>query len=284
MKDKATSIYHNTIKTSVLTVAIAASSTVLNAATAATLKVTVENIAPEGGIFHSRTWVGFHDGVFDLFNDGEPAPEFLQRLAEDAITEPTGDFQDTLSTAFAASGAIGVDGTVLGPNGPFLDFLPGDSESLTFNIEDPTTTRYFSYAAMILPSNDAFFGNENPFAVEIFDENGKFVGADFIITGNQIGDAGTEVNDEIFENTAALGQAAPNIGVDENGVVAPHPGFIPGGNILTAFPNGDFTQPNFQVARIRVEKVPEPAATAGLFTLGAFFLLSKRMKRGFNHR
>lgn len=284
MKEKATSIYHNTIRTSVLTVAIAASSTLLNAATAATLKVTVENIGPEGGIFHSRTWVGFHNGVFDLFNDGEPAPEFLERLAEDAIIEPTDDFPETLSSAFAASGAIGVDGTVLGPTGPFRDFFPGDSGSLTFNIEDPTTTRYFSYAAMILPSNDAFLGNENPFAVEIFDDNGNFLGADFIITGNQIGDAGTEVNDEIPGNTAALAQAAPNTGVDQNGVVAPHPGFIPGGNILTAFPNGDFTQPGYQVARIRVEKVPEPAATAGLFALGGFFLLGQRMKRGFNHR
>lgn len=278
MKNKATSIYCNSIKTSLFTIAIAASSTIFaSATTAATLKVTIENIGPEEGIFFSRTWVGFHDGNFDIFNDGEAAPEFLERLAEDAIIEPTGSFQNTLSTAFMDSGAVGTEDTIFGLTGPFSDFFPGDSVSSTFELDDPTTSRYFSYAAMILPSNDAFFGNENPFAVEIFDEEGNFLGADFTITGAQIGDAGTEVNDEVPENTAALAQAAPNTGVDENGVVAPHPGFIPGGNILTAFPNGDFTQPGYQLARIKIEKVPEPATSAGLFALaGLLILKSKR--------
>lgn len=277
MTEQVTSIYRNLIKTSLLTIVIAASSTVVTtAATAANLKVTIENIGPEDGIFFSRTWVSFSDGQFDIFEDGQPAPEFLERLAEDAITEPTGPFQNTLSTAFEASGAVGIEDTILGPTGPFTDFVSGDSASAIFKIDDPTTSRYFSYAAMILPSNDAFFGNENPFAFEIFDQEGNFIGADFIITGNQIGDAGTEVNDEIPGNTAALAQAAPNTGVDQNGVVAPHPGFIPGGNILTAFPGGDFTQPGYQLARITVEKVPEPATSIGLFALAGLLLLKTK--------
>ncbi|MEB3282469.1 MAG: spondin domain-containing protein [Lyngbya sp.] len=277
MKSKATSIYLNSLKTSLLTLAIAVSSTVwASATTAATLKVTIENISPEEGVFFSRTWVGFHDGNFDIFNDGETAPELLERLAEDAITEPTGSFQNTLSSAFLDSGTVGTEGTILGLTGSFSDFFPGDRVSSTFQIDDPTASRYFSYGAMILPSNDAFFGNENPFAVEIFDEEGNFLGADFIITGAQIGDAGTEVNDEVPENTAALAQAAPNTGIDENGVVSPHPGFIPGGNILTAFPNADFTQPNYQLARIKIEKVPEPATGVGLLALGSLFLLKKK--------
>jgi hypothetical protein len=38
-----------------------------------------------------------------------------------------------------------------------------------------------------------------------------------------------------------------------------HPGFMPGGNILTAFPNADFAAPGYQVAEITLQAVPEPA-------------------------
>ncbi|MEL7036132.1 MAG: spondin domain-containing protein [Cyanobacteria bacterium J06592_8] len=276
MKETLTSIYRNAIKTSLFTVAIAATTVFQSAATAARFEVTIENIAPEDGVFFSQTWVGISDGQLDLFDDGQPAPEFIERLAEDATTEPEGPFQNTLSTAFEASGAEGIETTIAGLTGSFLNFFPGDSVTTTFEVDDPTTSRYFSYAAMILPSNDAFFGNEDPFAIEIFDEEGNFLGADFIITGNQIGDAGTEVNDEIPGNTAALAQAAPDTGVDENGLVLPHPGFIPGGNILAARPGADFTQPGYEVARITIEKVPEPATSAGLLALGGLFLLKNK--------
>ena len=37
-------------------------------------------------------------------------------------------------------------------------------------------------------------------------------------------------------------------GTAEGGVVALHGGFIPGGPILTAFPNADFTANGYQVA------------------------------------
>ncbi len=218
-----------------------------------TLRVTVENIGPEEGLFISQTWVGFHDGSFDSFNIGEPASEAIERLAEDAIIEPTGAFQNTLTTAFTQ----GTQGIVPGLTGPFRDFFPGDIASATFEV-NPSRDRYFTYGAMGLPSNDAFIGNDNPFAYEIFDAQGNFIGADIIVTGDEVWDAGTEVNDEIPENTAALDQMAPNTGVDENGVVTPHPGFIPGGNILAAFPNADFTTPGYQVARITVEQVSEP--------------------------
>lgn len=271
-------------KKSIIATAIAIGSTLATttAATAAQIKVTVENIAPENGLFISRLWAGFHDGSFDSFNLGEAAPEYIERLAEDAIIEPTGPFENTISTAFTESGAGTVQGIILGPTGDFKDFFPGDSASQTFTL-DPSnaSSRYFSYGAMGLPSNDAFIANENPQAIEIFDENGNFLGADFVVTGNGVWNAGTEVNDEIPENTAALAQAAPNTGVDENGVVTSHPGFIPDGNILAAFPNADFTQPGYEIARIKVEEVedvatvPEPGNTVGLFALGGLLLLSR---------
>jgi hypothetical protein len=33
--------------------------------------------------------------------------------------------------------------------------------------------QYISYAAMMIPSNDAFIGNDNPMGYPIFNENGE---------------------------------------------------------------------------------------------------------------
>ncbi len=206
-----------------------------------TVTVTIENLAPENGAFFSQTWAAFHDGSFNIFTQGDQASgTFLEGLAEDANTVGITD-------AFTDNGT-GVQQTILGPTGDLNDFDSGDSVSVEFTV-DEESDRYFSYGAMILPSNDAFIANGDPLAWEIFDEDGNFVATDITVTGANVWDAGTEVNDEVPENTAALGQAAPNTGVDEDGTVELHPGFIGSvregaaepGNILTARPNGDFT-------------------------------------------
>lgn len=41
-----------------------------SAASAATLKVSVENLAPQNGSLLTLLWVGFHDGVFDIYDRG----------------------------------------------------------------------------------------------------------------------------------------------------------------------------------------------------------------------
>ncbi|MBE9050009.1 spondin domain-containing protein [Nostocales cyanobacterium LEGE 11386] len=250
-----------------------------SAASAATLKVTIENLAPQQGIVVTPLWVGFHDGTFDIFNVGEVASESLERLAEDGATAP-------IASDFLASGAGVVEGTILGPgisptSPPVIP--PGAIATQRFQIDGSlASSRYFSYASMIVPSNDAFIANDNPLAFRIFDDFGNFLGADFIVSGNRIWDAGTEVNDEIPENTALLGQTTPNTGVTENGVVTQHPGFLPGGNILSAFPNADFTtlaSPSYQVVRIRVEQVPEPGSTLGLLIAGSLLGLGYCVRR-----
>jgi RTX calcium-binding nonapeptide repeat (4 copies) len=116
------------------------------------------------------------------------------------------------------------------------------------------TSRYFSYASMIIPSNDFFISNGNERAHQIFSDQGNFLGADFTVLGSQVLDAGSEVNDEIPANTAFFGQQTPNTGVTENGVVRLATGFIPDGPILSTpqFANADFTAPNYQIARFRI--------------------------------
>jgi hypothetical protein len=110
---------------------------------------------------------------------------------------------------------------------------------------------------------------------------GKATPVDFTVMGGMVRDAGTEVNDELPMNTAFFGQMTPDTGVDENGVVNIPAGFLPGGPILSTamFANADFTAMGYQVARIEVEAVPEPASTALIALGGAAMLLWRRTRR-----
>ena len=236
-------------------------------ASAAPIRVTITNLAPANGTFLTPVWVGFHDGTFDLYDSGSPASTPIERIAEDGDTMP-------VMAAFTASGTGTAQGTLGG--GPFS---PGSSVSMVFELDAMSAmSRYFSYASMVVPSNDAFIANGNPLAFPIFSAGGAFLGADFIVMGSMVNDAGAEVNDEIPMNTALFGQVTPNTGVDENGVVMIHPGFLPvgSGGILDdpMFSAADFTAPNYQIARIQVEQIPEPStlllSLLGLAAVSAF--------------
>ena len=229
------------------------------------ITVSVENLASEGGTFITPAWVGFHNGEFDTYNRDEAVTPGLESLAEDGATAG-------ISQEFLASNNGTIDGTLLGLEGVEGPIDPGEIVSQTFTLDsDDPNSRYLNYASMIIPSNDAFIANGDPTSIPVFDENGTFIGTDFIVYGNEVLDAGTEINDEAEESTAFFGQAAPNTGETEGGVVEAHPGFIEGGRILSedgnssnaaaAFTNADFTQPGYEVARISIrneDAPPEP--------------------------
>ena len=254
MKIKKTSIH--------IAIALAAGLTSLSAAAEQTrVTVTIENLAPAQGTNQTPHWVGFHDGNFDIYNGGTPA-DFLpiqndpnrsvERLAEDGNTGPLSDTFNTIATG-------GVDGTIAGPNGPIA---PGEIATQSFVLDSSNpANRYFSYASMVLPSNDFWYANGNPRAHLMFDDQGNFVGSDFIVTNLDILDAGTEVNDEVPANTAFFGQAAPDTGVDENGVIldfGDQSGLVrfrqpsEGGNILAdeSFSMADFTLNGYPLVKI----------------------------------
>lgn len=219
----------------------------------AAVTVTITNLAPTDGTFQTPFWAAIHNGRFDVYDGNQAASAALERLAEDGNTAP-------LSDAFSASSARGQQTTIAGPNGPIFS---GDTASYTF-IVDPTarSSRFFSYASMVIPSNDAFVANGLARRHRLFDASGEFVAENFTITGAAVLDAGTEVNDELPENTAALAQAAPDTGVTENGVVRSHAGFASGGNVLAAIPGGDFTQPGYELARVEFSVDPIASSVA----------------------
>lgn len=249
---------------------IALTLTLSSAAMALDVRVTITNTSPTNGTFLTPTWFGFHNGNFDMFDVGSAASMGIERIAEDGTVS-------VLGGEFMASGAGTVSG-VLNGLGPIA---PGASTSRIVTIdENAASSLYFSWASMVIPSNDAFVGNDNARQHRLFSNSGTFVGMDFIVLGSQVWDAGTEVNDEIPANTAFLGQAAPNTGTPENGVIGFHQGFTPGGTILSnsQFSAGDFTAPGYQVARITVEAVPEPA-TMAVLGFGALAAFARRKRK-----
>ncbi len=216
------------------------------------IEISVTNLNPSDGSLLTPVVLATQNGIYDQFDVGSAASESIERLAEDGATGPR-------IAAAIGSGGVGEAQATPGV------LQPGQRQTLTF-FADPTDplTQYLSYASMVIPSNDAFIGNDDPMQLDLFDDDGNLirrVGANaFIVTGNDVYDAGTEVNDEIPENTAALAQSAPNTGVTEGGVIRQHEGFQGSqrfggdiGNVLTARPGSDFTVPGFEVLRIEID-------------------------------
>ncbi|MCB1800368.1 MAG: spondin domain-containing protein [Gammaproteobacteria bacterium] len=244
---------------------------------AAQISVTVENLTAAGGLYFTPLWVGFHDGSFDTFDVGGSASASIEAVAEGGdVSGLRADF---------ASVAGGVDGVVTAPAGfpgaPVFD--PTDMGSLVLDL-DPATNRYFSFASMIIPSNDAFIGNPDPTAYQVFDATGAFTGPlDILVLGNEIWDAGTELNDGMGAAFSALGGTS----TDEMMAIGVHTGLgillgtaTAAGTVIDPV-LGDFTQNGFQLARIRINAVPEPQmlATFGL-GLGLMLLTARRRRPG----
>jgi hypothetical protein len=192
--------------------AFASAALITAAANADVLSIQVENTLGGDNFFFTPVWVAAHNGGFDSYNGGELASNFpgISDIAETGNTGP-------ISAAFAdsAAGAAGGVDTTLAAfafDGDAPVYSPGESASFELNVGDSSVNRYFSYASMVVPSNDLFFANGNPTAVELFDIDGNFNGPTVIeIYGRDINDNGTEVNSAA--NDAAFstndGQALP---------------------------------------------------------------------------
>jgi hypothetical protein len=256
------------------TAILAAASTT---AAAQDITVTVENTLPDGGLQLTPFWLGLHDGSFDVYNGNEtinPAFPFTESLAELGATAD-------ITAAFAATSPTGVD-TTLASNTPPAPFGPGESASFTFSNVDPSN-RYLSYASMIVPSNDLFVANGNPFAHEVFDAMGNFTGPFTIeIFEVDILDAGTEKND-VLDGPAFVINQDGTLGTSQNQVVKDYFVLEPGGEYLNTLigvvtPGGTITNvpvgDESLIARITV--VPEPATAGVLLGMGGLMLLRRR--------
>ncbi len=234
----------------------------------AQLRITVENLAPDNSVSFAPLRFGFHDGTFDVFNNGEAATAPIISIAE-------GGSGADWFPAFASQQPNGDSGSVFpNPAGPLL---PGASGFFDITV-DSSINRYFTFASMVVPSNDYFIGNDSGTQYEIFDAQGNFNPTVITQRGSDIWDAGSEV-DGAF-GAAFLQGSSNDDHVDENGVVVFDFADLSVFNGLTTAAGYTFDSQltsDTEVYRITIAEIPAPGAF-GAFALVGLGVLRRRVR------
>jgi hypothetical protein len=230
------------------------------------VRVTVENLAPASGIAFAPLRVGFNNGSFDAFNQGGTPTAPIISVAE-------GGSGNAWFPAFAAADPTATLGTVGGL------LLAGAKASSTF-VVDPSVNRFFTFGAMVVPSNDFFIGNDDPKEYQLFDASGQLALSSIVETADDIWDAGSE----LFDPLAAAFVGTNSLRTPQNGVTEFNFAELAGFNGLTTGAGYVFTsglQSGREIYRISFEVVPTPgtAALAGLGLAGLMFSGQRRALR-----
>jgi PEP-CTERM motif len=235
----------------------------------ADISITVTNDQPAGGFALAPVWFGVQNGSFNVFSQGSSASSQIATLAQFGNTAP-------LASLFAGNGPE----TTLKSGGSLIQFLPGQSNSTTLNVSNPTVDRYLSYAGMVVPSNDFFQGNATP--LQIFNSNGSFVGPITIkVYGSNVWDSDTEQQSNSVALTFIQGQT-PGSGTQfTNGGITPFltevnsAAFlqsIVGLTTVAGYQISHVFSANDLVATINISAVPEPSSVV-LLGLGVAGML-----------
>ena len=227
--------------------------------------------------FATPLWFGVHNGDFDFFDVGGTASSQLETIAE---LGDAGPLIDQFEADPASPGDI--NDVIFGGTG-VPPIAPGETVSTTFAAGNPAAYQYFSFASMVVPTNDTFIGNDDGMAHQIFDSNGNFLGTNgvFEIDVTTLYDAGTEVND-----ASTSGGAAFAAGIDATAGAA-EGGLIGDAGDLSIFqglqtPNGfDINDTTLDAgqsfATIRIVAIPEPTSLGMVaLGLGGMFLRRRR--------
>jgi len=232
------------------------------------IRVTVENMAPANSVAFAPLRVGFNNGTYDAFDEGSAATAPIISIAE-------GGSGSDWFPAFGAADPTATLGTVVpNPAGPLV---PGATGTADFTV-DPAVNRYFTFAAMVVPSNDYFIGNDDPTAYQILDASGNLLISSISQFGSDVWDAGSEVDGSF--GAAFLMGSSNSDHVDEGGVVTRDFADLDTFNGLTTGAGYTFDRQfgaNDEIYRITFEIVPAPA-TAGVLGLGG--LVGLRRRRG----
>lgn len=230
--------------------------------------VTFQNLAPTNSVGFAPLRVGFHNGTFDSFDNGTTATAPIISIAE-------GGSGNAWFPAFAAAEPNAVLGTVGGALVPTGNAGGGfaSSASQTFTV-DTNVNQFFTFAAMAIPSNDLFIGNDNPAAFRILDASGNLLINQINQTASQIWDAGSELTDPA--NAAFVVGGINGNRTPEGGVVRFDRSALTAFNGLTTGAGYVFNDSGLtgttDVGRISfsVSAVPEPSSVAlvGLIGLG----------------
>ena len=211
--------------------------------------VTVENLAPANGIAFAPLHFGFNSGVFDAFNVGAAATEPIISVAE-------GGSGSAWQPAFAAADPTATRGTVGGL------LLAGATATLKL-IVDPLLNPFFTFASMVVPSNDFFIGNDSPTRYRVFDAAGNLAIGAIDQLASDIWDAGSEA----FDPDAAAFTGNNGLRTPQNGVVSFNFSELEGFNGRSTGAGYVFTsglQADTAIYRISFEAsaVPEPGSAS----------------------
>ena len=221
--------------------------------------VTIENLAPANSISFAPLHLGFNNGSFDAFNLGGVAGAAIISVAE-------GGAGGAWQAAFGAADPGAVRGTIGGP------LFPGATKSATYTI-DTAVNPYFTFAAMAIPSNDFFIGNDSPTEYKLFNGSGNLQISTVTVKAHEIWDAGSEV----FDPAAAAFVGNNSLRSPQNSTVALNFAEFYGFNGLTTGAGYTFNSQlaaNNDVYRISFSAaaVPEPQSyalmLAGLLGMG----------------
>ncbi len=169
-----------------------------------TVTVTITNLAAANSISFAPLQLGFHSGAFDAFNIGTVAGPGIVSVAE-------GGAGGRWQADFAAADPTATRGTI------GMALLPGQSRSQSF-IVNAGLNRFFTFAAMVVPSNDFFIGNDNPMQYRLFDDAGNLLINSITQTSSQIWDAGSEAFS--IAGAAFLVNGNNDVRTPQNGVVS----------------------------------------------------------------
>jgi hypothetical protein len=190
---------------SILRVAAAVAVTAASAhAQSRMVTVTITNLASANSVSFAPLHLGFHRGAFDAFNIGQTAGPGIVSVAEGGAG---GQWQ----ADFAAADPTATRGTIGGA------LTPGQSPSQSF-IVNAGMNQFFSFASMVIPSNDFFIGNDNAQQYRLFDDAGNLLISSITQRASQIWDAGSETFS--VSGAAFLVNGNNDLRTPQNGVVS----------------------------------------------------------------
>ncbi|MBK7423802.1 MAG: spondin domain-containing protein [Propionivibrio sp.] len=231
------------------------------------LTITAENLTPTNSISFAPLHFGIHNGSFDAFNIGQVATAPIISVAE-------GGSGVAWQAAFAAADPGATRGTIGMP------LFPGMTRSLTVMV-DTAINPFFTFAAMAIPSNDFFIGNDSPTRFSLFNPDGSLRITSINQKASQIWDAGSEV----FDPAAAAFVGNNDLRTAQNSVVAFNFGEFYGFNGLTTAAGYTFNSAltaDTDVYRISFSAAPIPEPEVYALMLSGIMLIGAiaRRRRG----
>jgi hypothetical protein len=229
--------------------------------------VRVQNLAPANSVSFAPLRFGFNAGVFDAFNAGSTATAPIISVAE-------GGSGSDWFPAFRAADPTAVLGSTMGA------LTPGNSfTTATFRV-DTAINSFFTFASMVIPSNDFFIGNDDPTEYRLFDNTGNLLIQNIDQNASDIWNAGSEAFDPLAAAFLVGGTNA--LRTPENGVVGFNFSELAQFNGLMTAAGYQFNSAladNTAVYRISFAAVavPEPAVWAQL--IGGFMLAGMGMRQ-----